>query len=491
MENSIGLITSFVGAPTGNWLVNIISFLVKIGGSVAVGVILFTLALKIITLPFDILSRRSTRRNAIKMEEMRPELEKLQKQYADNKDLYSRKMMALYKQNGYSMFGACLPMILTLVIFIVAINGFTAYSRYANATYFYNMSRAYNSVIYDGFTPDGDILTDGYIIQKLDGSLEFKLDKIYSAPKDADGKITGTNIDVDFNVIPDGSDFKYYMLVNTGGYLDYKKQYTLLADGSADFTGQTKAEYIVNDYRVEQIFGEKYLEFIANNPGASAKAFLQNEAQLRSAISYQAQQEGFLWVKNIWVTDSPTSHPVSQDVFSFISTSNIPFLAGDYTELTAKLYSEKTIPNGYFILVALTALSALLTQFITSKGQKAQMELQTVDGQGASTQKFMMWVMPIMMTVFSFIYTAAFAIYMVLSSIVSVITTLLINYFVDKKYKVKATAGEVIRGRVYVPKKEEKPSKKNKQKEDKLLHGEEDFLSGKADKKKHIRGRFK
>ena len=36
------------------------------------------------------------------MEEMRPELEKLQKQYANNKELYSQKMMALYKKEGYS-----------------------------------------------------------------------------------------------------------------------------------------------------------------------------------------------------------------------------------------------------------------------------------------------------------------------------------------------------------------------------------------------------
>ena len=72
---------------TGNFLVDIILWLVNITSSVAAGVILFTVLLKLITLPFDFMSRFSMRKNSIKMEEMRPELEKLQQQYADNKDL--------------------------------------------------------------------------------------------------------------------------------------------------------------------------------------------------------------------------------------------------------------------------------------------------------------------------------------------------------------------------------------------------------------------
>ena len=114
-------IINFTKPETGSFLVDIILWLVQLFSSVAVGIVLFTLLLKIITFPFDYASRASMRKNSVKMEEMRPELEKLQKQYADNKDLYNQKMMALYKKNGYSMFGACLPTILTLVIFIIAI----------------------------------------------------------------------------------------------------------------------------------------------------------------------------------------------------------------------------------------------------------------------------------------------------------------------------------------------------------------------------------
>ena len=141
---------------TGNFIVDIMVWLVSITSSITVGVVLFTLILKLITLPFDFVSRASMRRNSVKMEEMRPELEKLQKQYADNKELYNQKMMALYKKNGYSMFGACLPTILTLVIFIVALNGFTAYSQFKIRENFYAMTQSYNNVVYVGIEEDGE-----------------------------------------------------------------------------------------------------------------------------------------------------------------------------------------------------------------------------------------------------------------------------------------------------------------------------------------------
>ena len=179
-------ILNFTAPGTGSWLVQLISWLVKIGSSVALGVILFTVILKLVTLPFDYASRASMRKNSLKMEEMRPELEKLQEQYADNKDLYNQKMMALYKKNGYSMFGACLPTILTLVIFIVAINAFTDYSAIQNKTYFYNMSNSYNNVVYAGFELDSE---ERYIVRDKNGKIVIDYDAIVSADTNRDNKL--------------------------------------------------------------------------------------------------------------------------------------------------------------------------------------------------------------------------------------------------------------------------------------------------------------
>ena len=93
-------------------------------------------------------------------------------------------------------------------------------------------------------------------------------------------------------------------------------------------------------------------------------------------------------------------------------------------------------------------------------------------------------MMPIMMAIFAFMYTAAFSIYIVISSALGMGITLLINYFVDKKYKDVASLkkSEKVRGRIYTPKPEVKEEKKETKKKTKVV--ENDFLSGLADNSK-------
>lgn len=518
-----------IGVPgTGSFLVDIILGLVTATSSVAAGVVLFTLILKLITLPFDFISRSSMRKNSIKMEEMRLELEKLQKQYADNKDLYNQKIMALYKKNGYSMFGSCLPTILTLVIFIVAINAFNDYSRYQNHKYFYDMSISYNSVIYEGMDLDDKYI---YIENSADGEkLVVNAEEIKALDTDNDGEVT---IDIPANeekgIIAHQIFYKNNLVSTTNSYIYYDTVNTKIPVVRKE--GLNIADNPLSNYKNDNLTvlreGKKvsYAEFAANYadkeltsetvPEGKTKEeylpeyFLKDIRQQKAADTFNNNGSSFLWVKNIWVTDSATAHPVE----SFTEFNNkhgkreggscscngaiIKVIENedDYNNLTAKLEDKKTQPNGYYIFVILTAGISLLTQLVMNKSQKAQMELQTVDGQGAQTQKIMMWMMPVMMAVFAFMYTAAFSIYIVLSSLISMLSTILINKIVDKKYKKKEEDGEVIRSKNVIHKAEEErkaaeekknaPKKKNKEPET------GDFLSGEADKKKHVRGRLK
>jgi YidC/Oxa1 family membrane protein insertase len=126
-----------------NWIGNLIRILITAVGSVGVGIILFSLILKVIVLPFDIYQRISMRKQNMKMKENQAKMEKLQKQYANDKAKYNEKLMEMYKENGISMFSSCLPMILSLVIFIVAINAFNAFAQYSNIENYNTMVRAY------------------------------------------------------------------------------------------------------------------------------------------------------------------------------------------------------------------------------------------------------------------------------------------------------------------------------------------------------------
>ena len=129
------------------WLGQLIKVLIEGVGITGLGIIVFTLILKAITLPFDIYQRIKMRKQTLIMRNMQPELEKLQKQYANDKQMYSQKMMELYKKNGYSMFGACLPMIISLVILIIAFQSLNTYSQYANLSMYENMTSAYNQAV--------------------------------------------------------------------------------------------------------------------------------------------------------------------------------------------------------------------------------------------------------------------------------------------------------------------------------------------------------
>ena len=518
-------IINFVAGDSGNWLVKIIMWLVQICGSVGIGVILFTLILKLVTLPFDVYSKIQMRKNSIKMEEMREDLEKLQKQYANDKELYNQKMMALYKKNGYSMWGACLPTIITLVIFIVAISAFNNYSTWQNRKYFADMTASYNRVVYDAFDVDGD-----YIKRNADGTLVFNNKKLYDATqpidkpynyeiKDGENNtlftITVVNEDLgggdngtkdgiidSFSVTTNNSYIRLHRGCKADGTAFYKSNYEILEEelpkSSLKASGKTYLDFetakktaidtkIDADQTIVDKDAKKQEEY-----KKIPYQFILDIQQTKSAETFKNADASFLWIKNIWVSDTPTKHPIHPSATTFNQEYAASIKVTDYNNLVAKLGAQKEQANGYFILVALTIVSSFLMQFVTSKSQKAQMELQTVDGQGAQTNKVMMWMMPIMMAIFAFIYTAAFSLYIVISNLLSLGSTLLINYFVNKKYK-SSTTTQVVRGRVHTPKQEEEKPKEKKSIFSSFAKKEEPenvFLSGKADKKKP-RGRLK
>lgn len=102
-------------------------------------VVVFTVVLKLVMSPLDIWQKHSMYKNARIMKRMAPQMAKLQKQYANNKQMFQQKQLELYRKEGYSVFGGCLPMIVTLVLFFVIFAGF-------NETTTYNASKEYYEI---------------------------------------------------------------------------------------------------------------------------------------------------------------------------------------------------------------------------------------------------------------------------------------------------------------------------------------------------------
>ena len=173
---------NFIGKIIG-WIFDLFS---NFYGAVALGVIVFTLALKTLVLPLDIYSRVKTKKQSLLMERMRPQMEKLQKQYSNDKNMYQQKVMELQKANGYNPLGACLPMIVSLVIFMVVLSSFSTYSNYAILRDYSEMAKYYNESVAVYVWEEGAENPEQRFLTKVEGT-----DDIYTVDfgKFADYKI--------------------------------------------------------------------------------------------------------------------------------------------------------------------------------------------------------------------------------------------------------------------------------------------------------------
>lgn len=377
--NFIDFAVDKIGMTNLNWIGKIIQWLIEGIGIVGLGVIVFTLVLKTIVLPLDVYSRIKTKKQSLVMEKMRPQMEKLQKQYADDKAMYSQKVMELQKQSGYSMFAACIPMLVSLVIFMVVFSAFSTYSQYANLSTYNDMVDAYNNNVQMYVISDEN--TKGFLIPETD---------------------TATG--------------------ETAYLVDFEK-FTEIYDGEEDLSG------------FDNLNESEKMVIVRN--------FVRQGARAAAAEFYSGHKTGFLWVKNIWYPDSmlnkevPTFSKFSSAITRAMGSGVDSSYELSYNEVTYNLTDEKSNYNGYFVLIVLAIGLMFLQQFIMMRSTKAANELGTVDGSGAKTNKWMMIMMPIIYGIFSFFYSAAFSLYMITNTIYSLITTLIINKAMDVSFAKK------------------------------------------------------
>lgn len=406
-QNFIDFAVEKIGSVNLNWIGKLISWLFDIfsgvSGGVIIGVIVFTLCLKTIVLPLDIYSKVKTKKQSLIMEKMRPQMEKLQKQYANDKTMYSQKVMELQKQSGYSPLGACLPMIVSLVIFIVVMGAFSTYSNFAIITTYNNMVDAYNASV-----------------------------EVYVQTEEH-------NTENQYFLINDKNQIVESYLVDFDKYTAYYKE----VNGNNEATS-------------------KYLEDFnkLNEAGKQAKVqdFVSLNARRAAADYYYANNKvnSFGWIGNVWYPDSMLNKVVP-DYSKFKSSisrasngSDTASYEESYNEVTYFLrnadpenpdINAKKLPgntyNGYFVLIVLSIVLMFLQQFIMSRSQKAANELSSVDGSAAKTNKWIMIIMPIMFGLFSFMYSAAFSTYMIISTVYGLVSTLIINKIVAVSFEKK------------------------------------------------------
>ena len=334
--------------------------------------------------------------------------------------------MELYKKNGYSMFGACLPMIVTLVLFIIVLGAFDDYSNYMNIEVYRQMAQQYNAAITQ-YAPD---LTDaeGIVTYTVNESQtnaaesRFAYDRTieYAADENADTGLLAVRIIR--TVVSDTQ-----LDVNNTADMEALFAEIEHTDGTITYYIQTDKVLTSGDENIAAIrdsFADREFE----SDDARASEIIRQAGRNAAEAQYRKEHFNFLWVKNIWYPDTSYEHPVKQP-------AELNTMSSVYEELTYNLGDEKSAANGYYILIVISIGTMFLSQFIMARSQKAQNELQTADGRGQKTQKVMMIVMPIIFGIFSFFYSSAFSIYMITSNVFGIASTLTINFFIDRKFR--------------------------------------------------------
>lgn len=107
------------------FLKTILEGIYSIVGNYGWSVVLFTLLIRLVVMPFDYKSRVGMR----KMQKLAPKQAKIQEKYAKDQEKMSRKLQELYREEQVSPLSSCWPMLLSFPILIAM---FTAMRMVAN-----------------------------------------------------------------------------------------------------------------------------------------------------------------------------------------------------------------------------------------------------------------------------------------------------------------------------------------------------------------------
>ena len=177
--------------------------------------------------------------------------------------------------------------------------------------------------------------------------------------------------------------------------------------------------------------------------------------------------EPFLWIKNLWIMDSPFTSflPTSSKTLNAIGAIQGLVTADDITALKAfidsDIYQNVVLthynatkvaggvlnfiivqlqlyhqPNGYFLLPLMSGASQFLMTVVNPAAAGAQ------EGQQGGMNAFMKWFFPLFSVYICATYNAAFSLYWVAANLASMAQTFIFNKYFSAQDKKKAAQAE-------------------------------------------------
>ena len=391
--------------PSGMWE-TILGAFKSAMGSYILAVILLAVIVRIIFSVVDIFNKRINLKNSQINEKMKPELEAVQKKYGHDKVLLQKKQSEIYKKYQFSMVGTCLPMlimmILQMVVFLTLWTGLQNVSSYNIVKSYENTKTAYYNVLL------------------LNENEEFtqKLNEVIESGQEY-------SIDVDLNI--DAKTLKVTILSAENEELYSQDNIAIVYD-------KTNAEIVdlIKNYAKEETEEGGDVEGqVLSSVNLAIKELAENE----TADYYVENMESFLWIKNIYKAESPMTSPVftKEEITSYLNN----YYSEEEKQLEEENHYEEQIfdavivglderdlgVNGYFILVILAVGASFLSIFLSNRLMK---------GKSAPGGKLMYIIMPLILGIFTLMYTSLFAIYIIVGQLIMIALSPLNNLIVKK-----------------------------------------------------------
>ena len=425
-------------------------------------IMLLVLIIKIVLSPLDFYQRYKMRKNQIIQKRIKPQMEKLEKAYGNYPQVLQQKQAQLNKREGMSTFASCLPMIVTLGIFIwfwQTLSATAQYKQFDSYMQIYGIyAEAYSSTMEDYYDENTDGLSVTYAASFRD-AYSSNLSSALSSP--------GANVDealeTSFTAALASSSTESY--ASTGYYPLYVESYDR-------YFRQGVKKYIVSR-SIEDTLA------LANEAGSTVAISSVNtycgiiaQNDVHDFYFGEGKYEGegykrdsFLWIKDIWNPDVPWATSVKGTQEEFVSGigqyATNPELSGidetllnravsSYSDIMSAVIADtdRISVNGFLILPVIAVGLNVLSQLITRRQQKASGQQLSNDSQMGCMNNGMLFIFPVMIGFFAIQYSAAFALYMLtntgLSLIINLITSLATKKMVPNDGVIVTNEGDIV-----------------------------------------------
>ena len=401
-----------VAEPSGFWITIIRAF-ENVTNNYVLAIIFLTVVIKLIWTPIDTFNRRSQQKMSQTQAKMQPELDAINKKYTKDPNLLKQKQNEVYKKYNSKSMGGCFLMLvfmaLNLTIFFTLFSGLNAMGAYKISESYDYLKYSYANVLEVTNEFIGDEPSQAEIFNNPE-NLVYRIEVDETNPE---------NMEIVLLQLNGESETEF-------ARSEYKTDFSTTETEIVDGQEQTVVTETTNEYLnaiLTKFDGIVLKETAIEGSDETEKYTLTNAVTDASSSfiveRYQSNKESFLWIDNIWISDSPFNQSIVdyKGYESQIGAGNVE--EGEdtiYNAFMPNLQAKQSRVNGYFILPILCILASVLTTLLSTRlGRKK--------GEKTPNQnKWLAIIMPIIFGVFALFYNSVFAIYMLTSQVMTAVT---------------------------------------------------------------------